>query len=263
MHYNSGIGGIQNSIDMQRLIQNIEWEPKKMDILEHIEKIDSMITLCSDLGHTIDEKSRCAYIIASLQRAHAPQYVKDLEEAERGQHTLPCWLISRLSRTASNLAMKGARKGKRGMCDLSDPRESDAEFAGEVQHATKRAFKDMTEEFAAVGVSVQPRKGKKPAAVFLTNEDYGETCNSCPQGAHGTVCVASAPLRRKVKASAHVVTYPKCQKNGHTMEDCWRDEVCDTCGIKGHISKVCSRFIKAGASAAKNVSFEKFPKVRK
>ncbi len=102
-----------------------------MDILEHIEKIDSMITLCSDLGHTIDEKSRCVYIIASLQRAHAPQYAKDLEEAERGQHTLP-WLISRLSRTASNLAMKGARKGKRAMYDLSDPRESDAEFAGKV-----------------------------------------------------------------------------------------------------------------------------------
>ncbi len=107
MHYNSGIGGVQNSIDMLRLIQNIEWEPKKMDILEHIEKIDSMITLCSDLGHTIDEKSRCAYIIASLQRAHAPQYAKDLEEAERGQHTLS-WLISRLSRTASKPAKASA-----------------------------------------------------------------------------------------------------------------------------------------------------------
>jgi hypothetical protein len=120
MHYNSGIGGIQNSIDMLRLIQNIEWEPRKMDILEHIEKVDSMITLCSDLGHSIDEKSRCANIIASLQRAHAPQYVKDLEEAERQQHTLP-WLIARLSRTASNLAMKGARKGERPMYDPASP----------------------------------------------------------------------------------------------------------------------------------------------
>jgi hypothetical protein len=41
MHYNSDIGGIQNSIDMLRLIQNIEWEPRKMDILEHIEHITS------------------------------------------------------------------------------------------------------------------------------------------------------------------------------------------------------------------------------
>ncbi len=42
-----------------------------------------MISLCSDLSHTIDEKSRCAFIISSLHRAHALQYVKDLEEAER------------------------------------------------------------------------------------------------------------------------------------------------------------------------------------
>jgi hypothetical protein len=61
---------------MLRLIQNIEWEPKKMDILEHIEKVDSMITLCSDLGHSIDEKSLCAFIIASLQRADAPSTAK-------------------------------------------------------------------------------------------------------------------------------------------------------------------------------------------
>ncbi len=121
----------------------------------------------------------------------------------------------------------------------------------------------MTEEFAAVGFAVQPRKGKRPATVFLTNEDYGETCNSCPQGAHGTVCVASAPLRRKVKASTHVITCPKCQKNGHTMEDCWRDEICDVCGNKGHISEVCSQRPKDGAPAAKSVSFEKYPKVRK
>jgi hypothetical protein len=60
-----------------------------MDIPEHIEKIDFMITPCSDLGHVIDEKSRCAYIIASLQRANAPQYAKYLEEAKRQHHMLP------------------------------------------------------------------------------------------------------------------------------------------------------------------------------
>ncbi len=38
----------------------------------------------------------------------------------------------------------------------------------------------MTEEFAAVGFSVQPRKGKRAAAVYLTNEDYGQHLQLVP-----------------------------------------------------------------------------------
>jgi hypothetical protein len=60
-----------------------------------------------------------AYIIGSLQKAHNKDYEKDLEEAERGNYTLP-WLIQRLSRTATNLAMKGKK-------------EDEAEFTGTAQ----------------------------------------------------------------------------------------------------------------------------------
>jgi hypothetical protein len=49
-----------------------------------------------------------------------------------------------------------------------------------------------------------------------------------------------------------VVTCPKCQKNDHTLENCWRDEICDVCGIKGHIAKVCSQRPKDGAPATKS-----------
>jgi hypothetical protein len=45
---------------------------------------------------------------------------------------------------------------------------------GKLNIPKKRDFKDMTEGFAAVGFAVEPRKGRKrPATVFLTNEDYG------------------------------------------------------------------------------------------
>jgi hypothetical protein len=72
----------------------------------------------------------------------------------------------------------------------------------------------------------------------------------------------SLQLHRNVKASALVVTCPKCQKNGHTLENCWRDEVSDICGNTGHIAKVC-QLLKDVAPAAKSVTFEKTLKVRK
>lgn len=95
--------------------------------------------------------------------------------------------------------MKGARRNKRPAYDLSDPRESDG-FAGEAQQLEplkKKTFKDLTKEFVAIGFTVRPRKGKRSVVVFLTKVDYGASCNSCPPGAHGTACVASAPLTKR------------------------------------------------------------------
>jgi hypothetical protein len=69
------------------------------------------------------------------------------------------------------------------------------------------------------------------------------------------------PTLNKAKAIALAVTCPKCQKNGHTLENCWRDGVCDVCGNTGHIAEVCSQRPKDGTPTTKSVSFEKYHKV--
>ncbi len=66
-----------------------------MGVLEHIEKMDTLIALANSQGASVADRTRVAY----LQKAHNKDYEKDLEEAERGNYTLP-WLIQRLSRTA-------------------------------------------------------------------------------------------------------------------------------------------------------------------
>jgi hypothetical protein len=65
-------------------------------VLEHIEKMDTLIALANSQGDSVPDRTRVAYIIGSLQKAHHKNYEKDLEEAERGNYTLP-WLIQRLS----------------------------------------------------------------------------------------------------------------------------------------------------------------------
>jgi hypothetical protein len=120
MHYNSGVGGVQSSIDLLKMIQSVPWEPTKMGVLEHIEKMDTLIALANSQGASVSDRTRVAYIIGSLQKAHHKDYEKDLEEAERGNYTLP-WLIQRLSRTATNLAMKGKKLGKRNQYSMYSP----------------------------------------------------------------------------------------------------------------------------------------------
>jgi hypothetical protein len=58
MHYNSGIGGVQSSIDLLKMIQNVPWEPQKMGVLEHIEKLDTLIALASSQGAIVNERAR-------------------------------------------------------------------------------------------------------------------------------------------------------------------------------------------------------------
>jgi hypothetical protein len=139
MHYNSGVGGVQLSIDLLKMIQEVPWDPTKMGVLEHIEKLDTLIALANSQGANIVDRTRVAYIISSLQKAKAKEFKKDLEEAERGNFTLP-WLINRLSRTATNLAMKGKRLGKRNQYDLYNPHEDKAEFAGVAQDSVQVVY---------------------------------------------------------------------------------------------------------------------------
>jgi hypothetical protein len=77
MHYNSGVGGVQSSIDLLKMIQNVPWEPQKMGVLEHIEKLDTLIALATSQGTPVGERSRVAYIISSLQKAKQKEFEKD------------------------------------------------------------------------------------------------------------------------------------------------------------------------------------------
>ena len=200
MHYNSGMGGVQSSIDLLKMIQEVPWEPRKMGVLEHIEKLDTLIALANSQGAGVVERTRVAYIISSLQKAKAKEFEKDLEEAERGNHTLP-WLITRLARTATNLAMKGKKLGKRNQYDLYNPHEDEAEFAGAAQDGVQVIY------CLPSGKRVKnPQDAQKYEHAFLTNA--------------GVVC-------------------PKCGKTGHTAEECWKDKHCVSCGMLGHIAQFC------------------------
>ncbi len=199
MHYNSGIGGVQSSIDLLKMIQNVPWEPQKMGVLEHIEKLDTLIALASSQGAIVNERSRVAYIIGSLQKARQKDFEKDLEEAERGNHTLP-WLIQRLSRTATNLAMRGKKLGKRNQYDLYSPHEEEEEFAGAAQERAQIVY--CLPSGKRVKNDVQ-----KYEHAYLTESG-------------ALVC-------------------PNCGKTGHTTETCWKDKNCAKCGMLGHIAQYC------------------------
>jgi hypothetical protein len=112
--------------------------------------------------------------------------------------------------------MKGARKGKRPAHDLSDPRESDAEFAGEAEHfSKKRAFKDkdMPKSSPPLTSLCNLAKARDLQPSFSPMRIMAKPATHALQEL--AVSRASVPLRRKVKASALVVTCPKCQKYGH------------------------------------------------
>ena len=42
----------------------------------------------------------------------------------------------------------------------------------------------------------------------------------------------------------------KCQKAGHSKDNCWRDETCGKCSRKGHITSACERFKVKAVSLA-------------
>ncbi len=110
-----------------------------MGVLEHIEKLDTLIALASSQGASVNERARVAYIINSLQKVRQKEFEKDLEEAERGNHTLP-WLIQRLSRTATNMAMRRKKLGKRNQYDLYSPHEEEKEFVGTTQERAQIVY---------------------------------------------------------------------------------------------------------------------------
>jgi hypothetical protein len=68
MHYNSGVGGVQSSIDLLKMIQNVPWEPTKMGVLEHIEKMDTLIALANSQGASVPERTRVATSLVLCRR---------------------------------------------------------------------------------------------------------------------------------------------------------------------------------------------------
>jgi hypothetical protein len=223
MHYNSGVGGVQSSIDLLKMIQNVPWEPQKMGVLEHIEKLDTLIALATSQGAPVGERSRMAYIISSLQKAKQKEFEKDLEEAERGNHTLP-WLIQRLSRTATNIAMKGKNLGKRNQYDLYSPHEEDAEFIGAAQEKAQLVY------CLPSGKRVKNGAAQNYEHAYFT--DAGLVCH-------------------------------KCGKTGHTAEGCWKDKNCATCGMLGHIAKYCHTVVDKSLRDKVNQKNAKLTQVQK
>jgi hypothetical protein len=55
---------------------------------------------------------------------------------------------------------------------------------------------------------------------------------------------------KKVQANAALIDIPTCtlcHKQGHTAASCWTTKICDCCGVKGHIAKVCPQRQRANA----------------
>jgi hypothetical protein len=194
-----------------------------MGVLEHIEKLDTLIALATSQGTPVGERSRVAYIISSLQKAKQKEFEKDLEEAERGNHTLP-WLIQRLSRTATNIAMKGKKLGKRTQYDLYSPHEEDAEFLGAVRENAQLVY------CLPSGKRVKQAAAQNYEHAYFTHE--------------GLVC-------------------PKCGKTGHSAEGCWKDKNCATCGMLGHIAKYCRTAVDKSLSDKVNQKNAKLTQVQK
>ncbi len=87
LRYNSGVGGVQNTIDMLRIIQTCAWDSSKSTPVEFIESMRNLIHLYETYDdREMNERTQLAYILQALQRANSPIYAEDLKQAERDQH---------------------------------------------------------------------------------------------------------------------------------------------------------------------------------
>eukprot|EP01034_Spumella_vulgaris_P036255 gene36255-44724_t len=206
MRYTSGVGGVQNVLTLQKLLNSVTWDPKKMSPLEFIDKFDTLISLYSSAGTNVNEVTRNAYIYNALQAAQDPTYKRDIEKAN--DDGLPMqWLIDRLSRTNSQTHLKKTLKRDRSTSKVAgqkyrdtirpDPYGEEAEFAGMVQD--KRA-----------------RSG------HCTNNN----CWSCGESS-------------QEEHYAMIVTCAKCGRTGHSEKECWSGLTCEKCKRVGHPAEAC------------------------
>ncbi len=165
--------------------------------------MDTLIALANNQGAGINDNTRTAYIISSLQKGNCKTYEKDLEEAERGNHTLQ-WLIQRLARTATNEAMRAKKSNKRNSYELYNP-DSDAEFVG-YSHAS-------TASSLSSGGAFDFKR--------LRHEIHAAIEERLSPGSFSSESCA------------------KCGKKGHDAGSCWADKTCTKCGIMGHIAGFC------------------------
>jgi hypothetical protein len=227
MHYNSSIGGVRNTLDMIEMLQTVEWNDQDMSPIEFIEKMDTLITMCINQGHAIGDKQRVAYIVKAMQHTRRPEYRKDLEEAERHEHTLP-WLINRLSKTSSQITMKHILKSNNG--------RKQPELHENPWKAQKRF--ESAHNANAHNANAYTVTHKPPLSHYQYDPDSEEY--------HGVSYNAD-------------LTCDKCGRKGHLINDCWRDVICGKCGKVGHITDVCRQGKKptGGAPDAKRVKFER------
>jgi hypothetical protein len=203
MHYNTGVGGVQSAINLIQMVQSVAWEPQRMSVLEHVEKMDTLIALANNQGAGINDNTRTAYINGSLQKGNCKTYEKDLEEAKRGNRTLQ-WLFQRLARTATNEAMRAKKSNKRNSYEFYNP-DSDAEFVG-YSHAS-------TASSLSSGGAFDFKR--------LRHEIHAAIEERLSPGSFSSESCA------------------KCGKKGDDAGSCWSDKTCTKCGIMGHIAGFC------------------------
>jgi hypothetical protein len=115
--------------------------------------------------------------------------------------------------------MKGKKLGKRNQYSMYSPHEDEAEFAGAAQD---------------VQVVYCLPNGKRIKSSLVQHGEQALMAEHDPS-----------------------VTCPRCEKNGHSADNCWKDKICAKCGIQGHIAAYCR------AGKGKDFKNAKFTQVQK
>jgi hypothetical protein len=203
---------VQNILTMQKMLNQVHWEPSKMSPLVFIEKFGTLIDMYVAQGNEVNESTRNAYIYNALAAAQDSAYGKDITKALDEEQPLK-WLLDRLSRTNSQLGLNDSLKKSNGSKGKSPRSSQDAEFAG-------MAFEEEPE-----------KSGKRPKSQHC----HSGNCLSCGMENMALVTQAPPTFTGKKKCT-------QCGKKNHVKADCWANETCTKCGVKGHIERVCGIF---------------------